>query len=558
MIGQVMGGYTIAEMMSAGAGGDVYLAEHRRIHRRAAVKLLRPLGGPGGDGAVEGFFGEARKLASLGHPGVVEIYDADLHAGRIYLLMELLEGASLAAVLARAGSFASETTTAAALGLQIADTLAAAHGFGIAHGALAADNVFLDVPPEGDRPVRAKLLNFGLARLRRGIGGGAPAPADDVRAFGRLLFHMLTGSAATASGPERRVPSSMQPGISRELDDLVADLLAEAPDGQMVSMESVAARLWQAMGERRPLSSKKIRASGAPCVVAPVVEPAPQPPRAPIVAPAVEPAPQAPQLPTVAPVVAPAPPARQAPKTLRDLVPPDVPEADAPATTGALLPPPPLAATGPRASAGGTRIIPPGAPLVFPPPPLPRPPRRPIVPIPRTQVVVRPRRGRPWLWVGLASAAAIVLIVSIALVGSTGARPATRHPVEPEEAEGTATAPVFTPHEPPAPAPPPAPTPTVTIELISHPEGAEALVVGESTPRGKTPLKLEIPRSQKAVELRLSAGGYVDRTVALDVVTDHAVEVNLEKAPDHRVAPPAAHKTHDQHPSAPKYYLLGD
>src|SRR5215831_17930952 len=126
MIGQVVGGYTIARQLRSGSRGELYLAEHRRIERRAAIKVLRPEAVRAPED-LDRYFQEARTLAAVRHPGLVEVYDADLREDRLYIVMELLDGESLAAVIERAGSFASEPATALALTSQIAAALGAAH-----------------------------------------------------------------------------------------------------------------------------------------------------------------------------------------------------------------------------------------------------------------------------------------------------------------------------------------------------------------------------------------------------------------------------------------------
>src|SRR5215471_7109368 len=144
MIGQVVGGYTIVKALGSGDRGDVYLAEHRRIHRRAAIRVLPAALTTGDPDAVSRFFDEARALSTIRHPGIEQIHDADLHDGRIYVVTDLLEGESLAAVLDRAGNFASEAAAATALGQQIAAALAAAHARGIAHRELSPANVLIE------------------------------------------------------------------------------------------------------------------------------------------------------------------------------------------------------------------------------------------------------------------------------------------------------------------------------------------------------------------------------------------------------------------------------
>ncbi|HEX3312655.1 MAG TPA: protein kinase, partial [Streptosporangiaceae bacterium] len=102
MIGQTVGGYVILDRIGAGGMGEVYLGEHRRLERRAAIKFLLP--GLSKDAAlVSRFFNEARALSRIKHPGIVEVFDCDVLEDRAYIVMEYLEGESMAAVLARVG-----------------------------------------------------------------------------------------------------------------------------------------------------------------------------------------------------------------------------------------------------------------------------------------------------------------------------------------------------------------------------------------------------------------------------------------------------------------------
>src|SRR5215467_1204380 len=98
-IGESLGSYQILKQLGTGAMGEVYLAEHRHLKRKAAVKLLAPelVGRPD---LLERFFLEARATSAIAHPGIVQVFDCEIDAvGRPYIVMELLTGETLAAVL---------------------------------------------------------------------------------------------------------------------------------------------------------------------------------------------------------------------------------------------------------------------------------------------------------------------------------------------------------------------------------------------------------------------------------------------------------------------------
>jgi len=128
MIGETLGAYTIVRKLGAGGMGEVYLADHKRIDRRAAIKLLLPQ--LSSEAAlVERFFAEARATSSVKHPGIVEVLDCDVHpSGRAYIVMEYLEGESLGQALERTG--AMPVPLLAFVGAQTASALAAVHGRG--------------------------------------------------------------------------------------------------------------------------------------------------------------------------------------------------------------------------------------------------------------------------------------------------------------------------------------------------------------------------------------------------------------------------------------------
>ena len=151
--------------------GEVFLAEHRRMGRKAAIKVLRtPSCADAHD--VERFFNEARAASIIDHPGVVQIFDCDFHDQRAYLIMEYIEGESLAALIQRAGSLAAAPESLRSIGTQIANVLAAAHAKGIVHRDLKPDNVFLESKPGGSAPFVVRILDFGIAKLVAADGPG--------------------------------------------------------------------------------------------------------------------------------------------------------------------------------------------------------------------------------------------------------------------------------------------------------------------------------------------------------------------------------------------------
>src|SRR5262249_34033546 len=163
MIGQVVGPYRIVGQIGAGGMGVVYLAEHVTLGGRAAVKVLLPEYSQNQD-MVGRIFAEARAAALIDHPGMVRVYDhGRMRNGAAYIVMELLTGETLARRLRRERRLGVEV--AVAIVRQVAGAVGAAHRLGIVHRDLKPDNIYLISDPEMAIGVRAKVLDFGIAKL---------------------------------------------------------------------------------------------------------------------------------------------------------------------------------------------------------------------------------------------------------------------------------------------------------------------------------------------------------------------------------------------------------
>lgn len=166
------GRYRLERPIGTGGMGHVWLAHHLHLDRIVAIKLLIPEMKIVADRLVR----EARALARVRHPGIVEVFDCGvLEDGAPFLVMEYLHGEPLMAALQR-GPLAQPE--AAALFVTILDALAAAHQAGVVHRDIKPDNIFLVADPNGSSRVAPKLLDFGIARvetenLRRSTNAGA-------------------------------------------------------------------------------------------------------------------------------------------------------------------------------------------------------------------------------------------------------------------------------------------------------------------------------------------------------------------------------------------------
>ena len=305
MIGQMFGNYRAIQLIGEGGMGVVYLAEHPGIGRRAAVKVLRP-GLTENPEIAKRFFNEARAANAIRHPGIVEVFDSGtLPTGVSYLVMELLEGESLAARLRRGRLPIGVTRNIAA---QVASGLAAAHAAGIVHRDLKPDNLFL-VPDYRDASIETvKILDFGIAKLgqdasrtssvrtRTGSVMGTPAymspeqcrgtkevdARTDIYALGVILFEMVCGRTPFVSegfgemvhlhiSATPPAPRAIEPSVPAELEQLILRCLVKEPSERLQTMTE----LQEALTGRPTPASRPTAPTRAPAPAAP------QPPSAP-------------------------------------------------------------------------------------------------------------------------------------------------------------------------------------------------------------------------------------------------------------------------------------
>jgi serine/threonine protein kinase len=156
--GTRLGAYEIVGPLGAGGMGEVYRARDARLRRDVALKVL-PAVAAGDPQRRERFTREALAVAALNHPHIVTIHSVEDEGSTVFLTMELVEGRSLAEVLPPSGLSLERVL---AIGVAVADAMAAAHQKGITHRDLKPGNIMLG---EGEQAGRIKVLDFGLAKI---------------------------------------------------------------------------------------------------------------------------------------------------------------------------------------------------------------------------------------------------------------------------------------------------------------------------------------------------------------------------------------------------------
>jgi serine/threonine-protein kinase len=266
--GECIGPYRIVRILGRGGMGEVFLARDDRLKRSVAIKRIRH------DSEMtptlrQRLLREAQAVAGLSHPAIVHIYDLLEDAEDDCIIMEYVQGATLAEAL-KGGPL--EPATAVRLAREIASGLDAAHAAGIVHRDLKAENVIVTAAGQ------AKILDFGLAKPLAPLAGDpsltgagfvvgtwrsmSPEQArgaevderSDLFSFGVLLYEMLTGQSpfrgSSALEILTRVMSltpprvdTVQPGLSPRLGTLTGRLLEKAPDARPQSAAEVMREL---------------------------------------------------------------------------------------------------------------------------------------------------------------------------------------------------------------------------------------------------------------------------------------------------------------------------
>jgi serine/threonine protein kinase len=263
--GTRLGAYRVDGLLATGGMGEVYRAHDERLARDVAIKIVAK-GLASEDKEIVRFAREARTMASLSHPNILNIFDFGIDGGVTYAVMELLEGQNLRERMAKR---ALPWRTAAAIAVAAARGLAAAHAKGIVHRDMKPENIFL----LADGGV--KVLDFGLAHsvlaadgtaggpegetlvgtmvymAPEQLGGEVPDHRTDIWGLGAVLYEMLTGTRPFArlnvSDTMSAILREDPPEISRygitvpaTLERLVRHCLEKDPDKRVQAAYDLA------------------------------------------------------------------------------------------------------------------------------------------------------------------------------------------------------------------------------------------------------------------------------------------------------------------------------
>ncbi len=249
--------------------GQVWAGVDEALGRKVAVKVIKPSSAHD-EAQGERFEAEARFAAGISHPNIVEIFDFGRHEGLAFLVMEFIDGPTLAQLLAAEGPLNPER--ARSILLQLAAALARAHENGVIHRDLKPANVMISA--DG----LAKLTDFGIAQESRGeqdaptemvLGsanylspeqalGDVVTTRSDLYSFGVVAYELVTGAKlfergspiATALAHVDEPPPTLPVHVPRDLAHVIAECLAKNPADRPESAATIA----QALSLGQPLT----------------------------------------------------------------------------------------------------------------------------------------------------------------------------------------------------------------------------------------------------------------------------------------------------------------
>jgi len=267
LLGTRLGNYCLERVLGRGRMGVVYFATDEALLRATALKVLHwRIPQPCDQDPEAWFLSEARSMARINHPHVIQIYGAAKQAGHCHIAMEFVDGASASALIARFGAFPADRATEVLV--HAASALYAAHAADVVHCDVKAENLL--IAANGT----AKLGDFGMARqgarnranapVRAGTplytapelwAGEPPSPATDLYALGVTYFYLLTGRHPLEGGTidcikaahlEAPVPDvrTLSPHVPAGCSHVLRRCLAKSPRDRYSSAQVL---VWDAL-----------------------------------------------------------------------------------------------------------------------------------------------------------------------------------------------------------------------------------------------------------------------------------------------------------------------
>ena len=309
----MIGAYRVTGLLGQGGMGAVYVAEHTLLGRKAAIKVLLPAYSRDA-GIVQRFFNEAKAVTQLSDPGIVQVFDFGTEQdGSAYIVMELLDGETVASRLQRLGAMSAlEVVRLVRL---VCAALHAAHAKGIIHRDLKPENLFIIADPGVSGGERAKVLDFGIAKLSRDEaavnvtragtmmgtpqymspeqcrGAGEVDLRSDIYSLGCVMFTMLAGRPPfEGSATGELIVAHMQtppPHITERvdvpvaIDEVLQRCLAKEPSERFGSMAELSDALFPVEDQLSFGRATPMPGSYDKFVRAPTPVPTPAPPSRP-------------------------------------------------------------------------------------------------------------------------------------------------------------------------------------------------------------------------------------------------------------------------------------
>src|SRR6266508_4262995 len=252
MLGRTISHYHITSQIGEGGMGVVYEAEDTNLGRHVALKFLTPAMA-GDEGLLQRFQREARAASSLNHPNICTIHGIEQFESEHFIIMELLDGESLADRIRRGPLDIDSVLT---LGVQIVDALESAHSKGIVHRDLKPANIF--VTSRG----QAKILDFGLAKMANidRLAVGAKADSELPTA---VRPKDLTEAGSTLGTVSYMSPEQARGQVTDARTDLfpVGTVLYQIATGGLPFQGETSAVVFESILNRDPVPVNQLNAS---------------------------------------------------------------------------------------------------------------------------------------------------------------------------------------------------------------------------------------------------------------------------------------------------------